>query len=577
MTNFKNLCQVCRRVPVVMPQVDYCFTCWPGGPVTPPPCLRCGSRINYYASGLCTRCHISGKPNVESCPDCHAWGTTRTTEWLCRACLSWRRNHTVAACRTCNSVVAVADNGFCRLCHKQASMARPAGGVIDFIGANRDGQQLFLADMLAASYQTAAASSPLPSSIPALPSGSFTPATVVQLTLFQTRRDLASCGRAVLAQRCDPALAGQVDRFVGDHAHRHGWDPKAALRTALGIRILYGLQDEPGTPIKASDADLLRAIELPVIRVVEILAEMGQLEDDRGRTVDGWFMAKTLGLPEQIREELSVWFLVMRDGSTAAPRRKKRSELSINIQLRHSLLAIELWVAAGTTSLRQVSRDDILQSLPTGRNERALCGQGLKSIFAILKQRKIVFRDPAARIATGYPQPQEPLPHDPALLRAALNSHDSAQAVIVALVAYYGLRLKAVRGLQLTDIQGSRITLDGRNAPLAPAVKARVAAYLNERTATWPSTANPHLLINSRSAWRTTPVGQRWIKLKIGHQLTVQSIREDRILYEAHASRGDTRRLSDLFGLSIKAAGRYTDTVDSPGFSDLPLEHNISS
>jgi hypothetical protein len=44
----------------------------------------------------------------------------------------------------------------------------------------------------------------------------------------------------------------------------------------------------------------------------------------------------------------------------------------------------------------------------------------------------------------------------------------------------------------------------------------------------------------------------------------VQTLREDRILHEAHATGGDPRRISDLFGLSISAATRYTNTIDHP-------------
>jgi hypothetical protein len=240
-------------------------------------------------------------------------------------------------------------------------------------------------------------------------------------------------------------------------------------------------------------------------------------------------------------------------------------------QFRCALPAIQTWVTNGTTSLRQITRDDVIAVLPTDRNARAGCGQGLKSIFAILKQRKIVFVDPAARVATGFPQPQPPLPQDPALLMGALNSTDPAQAVIVALIAYHGLRLGMLRRLRLIDIQSGRMSLGERVIPLAAIVQTRLAAYLDERNATWPTTANPHLLVNSRSAWRTTPVGHRWVQLKIGTELTAQAIREDRILDEAHASRGDTRRLTDLFGLSIRAALRYTDTVDHPAFTDLPM------
>jgi hypothetical protein len=47
--------------------------------------------------------------------------------------------------------------------------------------------------------------------------------------------------------------------------------------------------------------------------------------------------------------------------------------------------------------------------------------------------------------------------------------------------------------------------------------------------------------------------------------MPAQSIRQDRILDEAHATGGDVRRVCDLFGLSIAGAYRYTATVDHPG------------
>lgn len=47
--------------------------------------------------------------------------------------------------------------------------------------------------------------------------------------------------------------------------------------------------------------------------------------------------------------------------------------------------------------------------------------------------------------------------------------------------------------------------------------------------------------------------------------MPVRRIREDRVLDEARATRGDVRRLCDLFGLSIKAAERYTAAVRGPG------------
>jgi hypothetical protein len=91
-----------------------------------------------------------------------------------------------------------------------------------------------------------------------------------------------------------------------------------------------------------------------------------------------------------------------------------------------------------------------------------------------------------------------------------------------------------------------------------------LAAYLDYRNRRWPNTANPHLFLHYRSASRLEPVGQRWIWLIIGPGINARAIREDRILNEAHATGGDARRLADLFGLSIQAGTRYTNTVDHP-------------
>lgn len=133
-------CITCATAPAAMAQVDYCFACWPGGPVTPPPCLRCGSRTNYYTSGICRRCHRDGNPAVESCQDCHAWGTTRWGKWLCHGCRSWRREHSsIAACRICTNVITLGENGVCRLCRKQGTLMREGKELLDIRAANTHG------------------------------------------------------------------------------------------------------------------------------------------------------------------------------------------------------------------------------------------------------------------------------------------------------------------------------------------------------------------------------------------------------------------------------------------------------
>lgn len=567
-------CVACGTARAAFTGVEYCFTCWPGGPVTPPPCLRCGSRKDYYTSGVCRRCHRDGNPAVDSCTDCHAWGARRWGNWLCHGCRSWRREHsTIAACRICSTVVSLGEDSICRLCHKQATLVREDKELLDVRAANRHGQQLFFADMfyVSARDRRRNPTPPLAAAPPQVDNCVDQRALrpdAAQLALFPVHRDLSGFrGREQLIDRCEPTLAASIDSFVADHATRHGWTAKAQADTRIGIRILYGFADDPSAPLKARDALVLRPLHFPVTRILRVLAEQNLLIDDRERAVDGWFAAKVADLPAPMRDELGVWFLVMRDGSKIPPRRRPRAEATINVQFRNALPALHEWSRAGVTSLREITREDVLIVLPADRSNRAGCGQALRSIFTILKQRKLVFTNPLARLATGFPEPGTPLPQDPALLREALNSHDPARAVIVALIAYHGLRMGQVRRILLTDIYDGHLAIDQRSIPLAPAVLRRVATYLDDRHADWPTTANPYLLVNSRSAWRDTPVGHRWIQLKIGTELTVQRIREDRILDEAHASQGDTRRISDLFGLSIPAASRYTDTVEHLAFT----------
>jgi hypothetical protein len=91
---------------------------------------------------------------------------------------------------------------------------------------------------------------------------------------------------------------------------------------------------------------------------------------------------------------------------------------------------------------------------------------------------------------------------------------------------------------------------------LAKPVRDRIAAWLDYRNRRWPGTANPHLFISYKSATRTGPVATGWISNQLG--IAPQTIRQDRILDEAFATRGDMRQVIDLFGLSAAGAQRYT-------------------
>lgn len=584
MTGRPRRCEVCGIRPPAMVGVAFCFQCWPGGPVTAPPCRKCGSTQDYYMSGLCARCHTHAPGErspvwrtpgplaphrvvVDSCPDCHAWGVTRTYGWLCAACRSWRETHPqVGDCRTCGYHVALDAQGSCRLCHKNRSLLalrlghRPAA--ISLADANRYGQQLFLAGLWhrAGNGRRPYVRTTIPPDLSLL-----RPVTYAQLVLWELPRDLNAGLRKGFPPPPDADRVAAWHEFVREFADNHGWGVNVTERVHRAIRMLLGMQNTPGAAIRASEVLPLSGIRHPVRPVLDVLAAAGMLADDRVPAVVRWFDTQTALLPEPMRRELAVWFDVARHGSPTPPRFTPRAERTVRAQLSFALPALRIW-AHDHDSLREIGRDDVLAVLPASGSPRSTMLQGLRSIFRVLKACKLSFVNPTARISVPAPDKPAPPAIDLTALREALDSEDATRAALAALLAFHAIRIRQLLTLHLTDVHDGRLYVDDRVIPLAIPVRLRLTAYLNYRQRHWPGTANPHLFIHYRNATTTSPVTPWWIGKRLG--MSAQSIRQDRILDEAHASGGDVRLICDLFGLSIAGAYRYTATVDHPGIAD---------
>lgn len=589
MTGRPHTCQVCGVRPPAMREVPFCFRCWPGGPVVAPPCRKCGSTKDYYTSGLCARCHTHApgekspawrlegplaRPGVivDSCLDCDAWGVTRTYGWLCAGCKGWRESHRdVAACGSCGCTVAISADGSCRLCHKQRSLLAHSTGrrpsTVSLIEANRTGQQLFLAGLWhrAGHGRRPYITKTSPSDLRLL-----RPVTHEQLALLQLPRDLKSGLRNGFPPPPDPAREAAWHEFTREFAAAHGWGVNVTERAQRVIRMLLGMQDTVGAAFRASDVLPMSGIRHPVRPVLDVLAAAGMLADDRVPAIVPWFTLQTAGLPDQMRHELDVWFEIARHGSATPPRFRPRSERTVRSQLAFALPTLRGW-ATTHSSLREIGRDDVLAALPSGGGARSTTLQGLRTIFRVLKARGLVFVNPTARVRV--PTPDKPVPPsvDLTAVREAINSDDVTRAALAALLAFHAVRIWQLRQLLITDLCDGTLRLPDHVVPLAGPVRERLSAYLDHRQRRWPGTANPHLFIHYRNATTTTAVSPKWIATRLG--ISPQSIRQDRILDEAHATGGDVRQLCDLFGLSIAGAYRYTATVDHPGVDDY-AEHN---
>ena len=554
-----NGCQV-KRVAWVKPRVDYCYDCLPGGPFTPPACRKCGSS-KYFSEGLCGDCHPGGPSYMGSCQGCLAWGVYRAHSFLCWSCRWWLTHYPLGDCQHCGRRTRVGEAFACRLCFEQARMVQGPGRAPDLVVANQYGQQLFLANMRFGRRPRTPRLGPAPKRArgPARPAR-FRPLAWRQLVLFELGPDPELIvARSLIAQS---DLITYCKAVVAEHAARHGWSKRQRNDVVRSLRLLQVLQDTPGAKINATDVLQLPRYGGNITSSLEVLAAAGLLNDDRPTHVERYFAAKTGQLPEPMRAQLETWLEVMLNGSHQAPRQRSRDPQTARIHIMGIAPIITGWADAGHHSLAEITPQHIRDALPETGSHRNWAEYGLRSLFKVLKDRKLIFANPTRGMRLTPVNATVPLPLDTDAVRDALGSPDPATACAIALVAFHALTAGQLAGLMLTDIVDGRLSLDNREIPLAGPVKARLAAWLDYRARKWPATANPHLFINHKSGPRLTPVGKQFPWRNTN--LRPQALREDRILQEIHATGGDVRRICDLFGVRLETAMRYAATLGPP-------------
>jgi hypothetical protein len=552
-------CAGCQKRPVAWttPRVDYCYQCLPGGPFAAPPCRRCGSG-DYFSAGLCSACHPGGPKHMGSCRDCMGWGVYRQLNWHCWRCRWWRAHYPVGQCRYCRRETPIGELGACRLCLEQARMRQEPGRSMDLAEATQLGHQLFLANCSGQRRRT--------QQLPPPPWRPDQPEPSVpwrQEALFDITPDPELVKQRAL--NADGQLALYCKTIVTEHARKYGWSKRQRDQIILSLRVLQVLQATPRSPITASEVMRLRKYDGTINSTLDVLDAAGLLIEDRETRIERYFNSKTAELPEPMKQQLQVWLDVMISGSKRAPRRLPRLPQTAAVKIANLAPIVRTWSEQGLTNLAEITPDLVRAALPASGPQRVLSEQALRSVFTVLKAKKLIFIDPTRNMKLTAANKTVPLPMDTAVIRDALDSPKPSIALAVALVAFHALTRKQLQNLQLTDIVDSRLYVDGRNIPLAAPVRARLAAWLEYRQRTWPGTLNQHLLVTRKTAPRLVPPGANFPWSELPFSCT--ALREDRILQEIHATGGDVRRICDLFGMGIEAATRYSLVL---GQADLP-------
>ena len=505
-----------------------------------------------------------------SCADCLAWGVLNNGR-RCSSCSVWRHKHPgESACAGCGRTLALKD-GYCRLCWQQARyQSRLAGGLPrGAVSVLEDGgrmpwHQLFFDRMQLrrphgrarrhGGRGAAAKPPPTPAGRPSF--------RWVQPRLFEARRDFTRFDEDADTDLGNPWLAWGL-YLAWQRGEARGW--RRGLRFSVRRALIIVLsRHQPGDTVRYSEIiPLQQALALRAGRTAEVLQEMGVLDDDRRPAFEDWLECRLDGLAPGIRADAEAWLRTLRNGGPRSRPRSDSAAWSYMFYLRPLLLA---W-SAQYGHLREVTRGDVLAAIGEmhgHRRHNVLIA--LRSLFASCKKRKSIFRSPVQGIRVGeYPQGViQPLSQDEVDQAAEAAATPGARLGLV-LAAMHAARVKAIREVRLDDVDlgNRRITIGGRTRPLDELTREILIEWLAYRAARWPSTANPYLLVNHRSANGTGPVSTGYFAASAlrGTAVTLERLRVDRQLQEALAVGPDPLHLASVFGLDPKTAIRYAENA----------------
>ena len=311
-------------------------------------------------------------------------------------------------------------------------------------------------------------------------------------------------------------------------------------------------------------------------RIAEVLAELGLLHDDTTAAIRAWIDRRTGELPAGFRRDVRAWLVVLLDGDA---RTRPRSHATVHFHFGRVRPFIECW-AATRGHLREITSSDVdavLEPLRGHRRYNAITA--LRSLFRFAKRRGLTFADPTRHLGGGRGAGRTVLPMTAEEIRAAGQAAVTpAQRLAVSLAAVHAARPKAIRELTLDDIDlpSRRITIAGHRQRLGELTCDALLAWLGYRRATWPDTANRHVLITRKSALGTEQVSASYLADYLGrHQrgISLEHIRRDRILAEALATGADPLHLALVFNIdhtnAMAYAGAARNLLTGPAEQEL--------
>ncbi|WP_157518665.1 hypothetical protein [Herbidospora mongoliensis] len=383
----------------------------------------------------------------------------------------------------------------------------------------------------------------------------------IQPKLFDPPRDFTRFNEDTDADPTNPWLIWGI-YLAHQIGEAHGWRRGTQYGVRRGLTVVLSGHDI-GDVIRYSELfPAMRARDISVERVAEVLTEMGLLRDGRIPSFENWLKRKLDGLADGIHPT-EAWLRTMREGG---PRTRPRDPATAWTHMGYARPTLLAWSQC-YDHLREVTRDDVLAALEglTGSRRSNLL-ISLRSLFAFAKKTGKIFRNPTRGIRVGQHHYGLAQRLDQAAVHQAAEAATTPAARLVLMLdAVHAARTGAIRELLLDDVDlGNRqLTIAGRARPIDEFSHQILLEWLDYRRTRWPSTANPHLLINQMSAHGTGPVSTIYFaKTQLrGQAATLERLRVDRQLEEALTHGPDPLHLAAVFGLDPKTAIRYAENA----------------
>jgi hypothetical protein len=379
----------------------------------------------------------------------------------------------------------------------------------------------------------------------------------------------------LLLARCDTPLLLAATGHAIDLAEAHGWSAATLTGVFYGLKAVLDGHSGGGPVLLSQVRQRVRSRRhSSASRIAEVLAEMGLLYDDTTAAIRAWVDRRAGGLPAGFGPGIHAWLVALLDGDA---RTRPRSPVTVRVHFGILVSFIEQW-AATRSHLREITPGDVdtvLEPLRGHRRYNAITA--LRSLFRFARRRGLIFADPTRHLSGGRAAERSLLPLTAGQIQAVQQAAVTpAQRLAITLAAVHAARPQAIRELTLDDLDlpSRRITLAGRPQPLSGFTRGALLAWLAYRRATWPHTANRHVLVTRVSALGTGPVSADYLDRHQLHGISLEHIRRDRILHEALATGADPLHLAVIFGLDHANAMAYAsaarDLLASPAERPLP-------